>query len=264
MGLFVCLIVHGFTIAYRSRDRLGALIATGVVTMLAVQIFLNIGMTVGLLPIIGLPLPLMSYGGSSLVMTFLCLGFLMNVRMRRFKLGVFPPCLRDASRAGARRCGLISYQSVDRGGEIARSYGFGYVGVHASGKTLRCIALHGVGGYGNNRYVGTGHTFLRPDGGGSFQAVHLRHLHVHEHQIKGLLRQGTEDLFPRAHHDDCVAPLLQCADNEPLVHHVVFGEQDVQVLPGSRPVGSGHEGRGRVLGMERPASSAWRPTTRPR
>jgi rod shape determining protein RodA len=88
--LFVCLLVHGFIIAYRSRDRLGALVATGVVTMLAVQIFLNIGMTIGLVPIIGLPLPLMSYGGSSLVMTFLCLGLLMNVRMRRFKSGMFP------------------------------------------------------------------------------------------------------------------------------------------------------------------------------
>ena len=88
--LFGCLLVHGFIIAYRSHDRLGALVATGVVTMLATQIFLNIGMTIGLVPIIGLPLPLMSYGGSSLVMTFLCLGLLMNVRMRRFKSGMFP------------------------------------------------------------------------------------------------------------------------------------------------------------------------------
>jgi rod shape determining protein RodA len=88
--LFGCLLVHGFSIAYRSRDRLGALVATGVVTILATQIFLNIGMTIGLVPIIGLPLPLMSYGGSSLVMTFLCLGLLMNVRMRRFKSGMFP------------------------------------------------------------------------------------------------------------------------------------------------------------------------------
>ena len=88
--LFGCLLVHGFSIAYRCRDRLGALVATGVVTLLAVQIFLNIGMTIGLVPIIGLPLPLLSYGGSSLVMTFLCLGLLMNVRMRRFKSGMFP------------------------------------------------------------------------------------------------------------------------------------------------------------------------------
>jgi rod shape determining protein RodA len=85
MVLFTGLLFRGFIIAYRSRDRLGVLIATGVVTLLAVQIFLNMGMTIGLLPIIGLPLPLMSYGGSSLVTTFLCLGLLMNVRMRRFK-----------------------------------------------------------------------------------------------------------------------------------------------------------------------------------
>ena len=51
---------------------------------------LGVNMTIGLVPIIGLPLPLMSYGGSSLVMTFLCLGLLMNVRMRRFKSGMFP------------------------------------------------------------------------------------------------------------------------------------------------------------------------------
>ncbi len=84
LSLFSILLLHGLTTAYRSRDRLGALLATGVVTMLTVQIFLNIGMTIGLLPIIGLPLPLMSYGGSSLLTTFFCLGLLMNVRMRRF------------------------------------------------------------------------------------------------------------------------------------------------------------------------------------
>ena len=83
--LFSGLLLQGLNIAYRSRDRLGALIATGIVTFLAAQIFLNIGMTIGLLPIIGLPLPLLSYGGSSLVTTFFCLGLLMNIRMRRFK-----------------------------------------------------------------------------------------------------------------------------------------------------------------------------------
>jgi rod shape determining protein RodA len=83
--LFSGLILQGLNIAYRARDRLGALIATGIVTLLATQIFLNIGMTIGLLPVIGLPLPLLSYGGSSLVTTFFCLGLLMNIRMRRFK-----------------------------------------------------------------------------------------------------------------------------------------------------------------------------------
>lgn len=85
LGLFGSLLWRGFATAYHSRDRLGSLIAIGVVTVLMTQIFLNIGMTTGLLPVIGLPLPLMSYGGSSLVSTFLGLGLLMNVRTRRFK-----------------------------------------------------------------------------------------------------------------------------------------------------------------------------------
>jgi rod shape determining protein RodA len=84
LSLFAILLMHGLAIAYRSRDHLGTLIATGIVTMLAVQICLNIGMTIGLLPIIGIPLPLMSYGGSSLLTTLFCLGLLMNIRMHRF------------------------------------------------------------------------------------------------------------------------------------------------------------------------------------
>jgi rod shape determining protein RodA len=78
------LLLHGLAIASQARDRCGVLIATGVVAMLASQIVLNIGMTTGLVPIVGLPLPLMSYGGSSLITTFLCLGLLMNVYRHRF------------------------------------------------------------------------------------------------------------------------------------------------------------------------------------
>ncbi len=85
LGLFASLLLRSFTTAYHSRDRLGVFIAVGVITMLMTHIFLNIGMTTGLLPIVGLPLPLVSYGGSSLTATFLSLGLLMNVRMRRFK-----------------------------------------------------------------------------------------------------------------------------------------------------------------------------------
>lgn len=85
LGLFGGLLVHGLSVASHARDRLGALIALGVVTMVATHVFLNIGMATGLLPIIGLPLPLVSYGGSSLVTTLLSLGLLMNVRMRRVK-----------------------------------------------------------------------------------------------------------------------------------------------------------------------------------
>ena len=79
-ALFALLLLHGLVVASQARDHQGTLIATGVVVMLAAQVFLNVGMTTGLIPIIGLPLPLMSYGGSSLITTFICLGLLMSVR----------------------------------------------------------------------------------------------------------------------------------------------------------------------------------------
>ena len=83
-ALFIMLLLHGLVVAAQARDHLGSLIATGVVVMLAAQVFLNVGMTIGLIPIIGLPLPLMSYGGSSLITTLMCLGLLMSVRRHCF------------------------------------------------------------------------------------------------------------------------------------------------------------------------------------
>ena len=59
-------------------------IALGVVAVVAFHIFVNVGMVVGFMPVVGIPLPLMSYGGSSVLFTFLALGIVMNVRMRRF------------------------------------------------------------------------------------------------------------------------------------------------------------------------------------
>ncbi len=56
----------------------------GVVAVLLFQIAVNVGMAVGLMPVTGIPLPLMSYGGSSILFTFLAFGIVMNVRMRRF------------------------------------------------------------------------------------------------------------------------------------------------------------------------------------
>jgi rod shape determining protein RodA len=55
-----------------------------VVAVILFQIVVNIGMVVGLMPVTGIPLPLMSYGGSSILFTFLALGIVMNIRMRRF------------------------------------------------------------------------------------------------------------------------------------------------------------------------------------
>lgn len=63
----------------RSRDRFGELICVGVLSMISIQIFINIGMNIGLLPITGITLPLLSYGGSSLVSVLLCLGLVASV-----------------------------------------------------------------------------------------------------------------------------------------------------------------------------------------
>jgi rod shape determining protein RodA len=82
--LYLGLILRGISIDYMSKDRLGSLIATGVVAMLSVYILFNIGMTVGLTPVVGLPLPLFSYGGSSMLATMVAVGLLLNIRMRRF------------------------------------------------------------------------------------------------------------------------------------------------------------------------------------
>jgi len=76
----MCLIQNAQT----SSDLPGAYIMLGVVASAVFQIAVNIGMVVGLMPVTGIPLPLMSYGGSSILFTFLALGIVMNIRMLRF------------------------------------------------------------------------------------------------------------------------------------------------------------------------------------
>src|SRR5213592_4743007 len=70
--------------AQTAPDRAGTFIVMGVVAVLSFHILVNIGMVVGFMPVTGIPLPLMSYGGSSVLFMFLALGIVMNVRMRRF------------------------------------------------------------------------------------------------------------------------------------------------------------------------------------
>jgi rod shape determining protein RodA len=83
------LVLYGFVllgalhVAYTARDRFGAFAAVGVAAMLFWQVFENIGMVTGLLPITGITLPLMSYGGSSMVSVMLGIGLLVNIGMRR-------------------------------------------------------------------------------------------------------------------------------------------------------------------------------------
>ena len=67
-----------------ARDFFGTLVCVGVLAMFAFKIFENIGMTMGIMPVTGIPLPFMSYGGSSIITSFACIGLVANVHMRRF------------------------------------------------------------------------------------------------------------------------------------------------------------------------------------
>ena len=80
--IYLILFARGLMIAGATREPFGRLVAVGIVALLATQTVINTAMTVGLLPVVGITLPLMSYGGSSLLMTAVALGLLMNVGMR--------------------------------------------------------------------------------------------------------------------------------------------------------------------------------------
>jgi len=84
ISLYFLLLIWGLVVALHARDRFGVLLAFGVVSLIFWQAAINLLMVMGLLPVVGIPLPLFSYGGSSLLTTMLGLGILMNVRMRRF------------------------------------------------------------------------------------------------------------------------------------------------------------------------------------
>jgi rod shape determining protein RodA len=82
IGLFFVLVWRMLHVATISRDRFGVLIAVGVATIFLFHVFVNIGMTVGLIPVAGLPLPFISYGRSSLVVSLISLGLLQSIVMR--------------------------------------------------------------------------------------------------------------------------------------------------------------------------------------
>jgi rod shape determining protein RodA len=82
--VYASLLVWGLVVARHSKDSFGALLAVGVVSVLFWPAALNIAMVLGLAPVIGVPLPLFSYGGSALVTSLAALGLLMNVSMRRY------------------------------------------------------------------------------------------------------------------------------------------------------------------------------------
>ena len=70
----------------QAEDMLGKLLATGIVTMYAFHIIVNMGMTIGIMPVTGVPLPLISYGGSNLLLNMTSIGLLLGVGMRKHSL----------------------------------------------------------------------------------------------------------------------------------------------------------------------------------
>jgi rod shape determining protein RodA len=82
--LYLALVLRGLVIAARARDRFGVLLAVGLTSVVFWQAGINVGMTTGLLPVVGIPLPFFSYGGSSLLCLLVGVGLAMNVSMRRY------------------------------------------------------------------------------------------------------------------------------------------------------------------------------------
>ena len=84
LGLFAVIVWRILRAARLAQDSFGALCCMGVLGMFVAQMFENVGMAMGIMPITGIPLPFMSYGGSSIIVSFACIGLVANVRMRRF------------------------------------------------------------------------------------------------------------------------------------------------------------------------------------
>jgi rod shape determining protein RodA len=84
--LYLIFLLVGVDTAKNAKDRLGVLMAGGIVGMISLYVFINVGMAVGIVPVVGVPLPLVSYGGTSIITTFLAIGLLLNIQTRRFML----------------------------------------------------------------------------------------------------------------------------------------------------------------------------------
>jgi len=83
IGLYIILLIYGYAIAFRCRHQFGRLVAMGITTSFFLYFFINIAMVMGLLPVVGVPLPFISYGGTSLMTLLLTTGLLMNIYVHR-------------------------------------------------------------------------------------------------------------------------------------------------------------------------------------
>jgi rod shape determining protein RodA len=83
LGLYILIMIYGFAIGLRSRSHFGRLLAMGLTSMLFLYVFINIAMVMGLIPVVGVPLPLISYGGTAMLTQMIGIGFLINVYLHR-------------------------------------------------------------------------------------------------------------------------------------------------------------------------------------
>ena len=83
--LYLLILSRGFLIARQGGDLFSTLLASGIVAMISFQIIVNVGMVTGLMPVVGIPLPLMSYGGTSMFTTMIAIGLLLNIRIQRYR-----------------------------------------------------------------------------------------------------------------------------------------------------------------------------------
>lgn len=86
LSIYILLIIRGFETAYYSKDIFGTLLAIGISVMFLLYVSINIGMTMGLMPVVGVPLPFFSYGGTALLSNFIAVGLLISIRKHRFSL----------------------------------------------------------------------------------------------------------------------------------------------------------------------------------
>lgn len=83
VGLYALVVVYGYAIAFRSRNHFGRLVAIGIVTTLFLYVFINAAMVMGLIPVVGIPMPLISYGGTAMITVLFGIGLLMSVHIHR-------------------------------------------------------------------------------------------------------------------------------------------------------------------------------------
>ncbi len=84
--IYLLYVLRGLDTALKARDQFGRILALSISIMLSLYVVINMGMTLGIFPVVGIPLPFMSYGGSAIVSNFIMAGILSNIRMRRYEI----------------------------------------------------------------------------------------------------------------------------------------------------------------------------------